>query len=109
MLDSLTPAERDLAQAIMLRIQTILNSDRSRLLDMLQHLERRADKRAEQINDLQMRLDNYVQKTDRMVLQWIEHAAQNLPSREEFETFLQVLYSVAARTESLEAERRNAQ
>lgn len=56
-LDTLTPSERKLAQAVLSKLQHVLERDRSRAVGDIQAVERRNDSQSERIGMLHMRVD----------------------------------------------------
>jgi hypothetical protein len=103
-LDTLPPDHKALAQRLMTRIQTILNSDRRKTLDDVQRAERRSDRNAERINETELRLDAYEQQRALDVQAELERfAAEQLPA-DERDKLIGVLYSLSARVDALERE-----
>lgn len=93
-LDTLTPEHRALAQKIMDRIQTVMNSDRSKTFDDIQRGERRADGNAKKIDELHLRLDAATQ----VIYDELSALSDQLPPPE-------VLFNLSARIEALEKEK----
>lgn len=102
-LDTLPPDHRDLAQHIMSRIQTVLNSDRKKAHAEYQHAEHRIDYNAQRISDLDLRLDSYEAHRAKDVQNEIERFAREQLSADERERLIAVLYNVVARVERLES------
>lgn len=67
-LDTLTPSERKLAQAILAKIQHVLERDRSRALGETQRMERRADSQGEKIGMLHVRVDRLADLLEKIEL-----------------------------------------
>lgn len=56
-LDTLTPSERRMAQAVLAKLQHVLERDRSRAVGDIQAVERRSDSQSDRIGTLHMRVD----------------------------------------------------
>jgi hypothetical protein len=94
-LDTLPPDHRSLAQKIMARVQTVLNSDR-------RHNEQRSDHNSERINELALRLDSYEEQRAADVRAELERFAKEQLSADEQSEMLRVLYLLTARVDKLE-------
>lgn len=101
-LDTITPQERALAQSIMARVQTILNSDRNKVFDRLQHADQRSDHNAYRISDLDHRLDAYEEQQAKHVAAELERFAKEQLSSDALEAIHNVLYNISTRLEQLE-------
>lgn len=101
-LDTLPPDHRDLAQKIMARIQTIINSDRMKFIDEVQRAERRSDANANRITDLTIRLDTYEATQADHVKAELETFAQKMMDDAERDQVIKVLYNLATRVEAIE-------
>lgn len=101
-LDTLPPDHKELAQKLMARIQTIINSDRRKVLDDVQRAERRSDRNAARINETELRLDHYEQQRAADVQAELERFANEQLPVEEREKLIGVLYNLSARVETLE-------
>jgi len=101
-LDTLTPSDRNLAQKIMARIQTVLNSDRVHTHDEIQRSVRRADRNAQRLDDLAIRLDAYEEQRALDVAAELERFARDQLPPDERDKLIGVLYNVVTRIERLE-------
>lgn len=101
-LDTLPPELSDLAQHLMERINTVLNRDRSRVLDELQHAERRMDTLAHRMSELTARLDAYEQQRAADVQAELAQFTADQLSPARRDELIGVLYNVATRVEALE-------
>lgn len=101
-LDTLPPDHRALAQKIMDRVQTILNSDRTKSLDDIQRAERRSDANAHRITDLTLRLDRYEELRAKDVRDELAAFAQDQLPPDERDKLIEVLFNLSARVETLE-------
>ncbi len=107
-LNSLPADHQALAIKLMERIQAILNSDRTHLLDEMQRTHRRHDGNAARINDLSMRLDVYEQQRADDVRAELERFAREQLSKTEADALVKTLYSLTARVEGLEDQDRKS-
>lgn len=65
-LDTLTPSERRMAQAVLAKLQHVLERDRSRAVGDIQAVERRSDSQSERIGTLHMRVDRMHELLERI-------------------------------------------
>jgi hypothetical protein len=107
-LDTLTPSDRNLAQKIMARIQTVLNSDRLHTLDEAQRVARRTDRNAERLEELAIRLDAYEEQRALDVAAELERFARDQLPPDERDKLIGVLYNVVTRIERLEDDERTS-
>ncbi len=103
-LDTLPPEHKALAQRIMARVQTILNSDRNKAFDEIQRSERRSDANAARMTDLDLRLDAYEQQRADDVRKELEMFAKDQLPPDERDRLIGILHNMLARVEALERE-----
>lgn len=102
-LNTLPPDHQKLAQHLMTRIQTVLNSDRQHAFNEIQRAARRSDKNAERIDDLALRLDSYEEQRAADVQAELERFARDQLPADERDRLIGILHSLVARIEQLES------
>ena len=97
------PAERreDYVK-VLERIQTILNQDRSYMLDQQQRIERRQDGLSSRQAEIVERLDRYEEQRAKDVAAEIDRMLQMTITRQEYDALMVVLYELTTRIAKLE-------
>ena len=107
-LSSLPADHQELAIKLMERIQAILNSDRTHLLDEMQKTHRRHDSNAARINDLAVRLDIYEQqRADDVQAELERYAREQLPP-DERDRLIAILHDLVVRVKQMEDKERQS-
>ncbi len=107
-LNSLPADHQELAAKLMERIQAVLNSDRTHVLDETQRAHRRSDGNAARINELAIRLDIYEQqRADDVQAELERYAREQLPP-DERDRLIAILHDLVVRVERLEDQERKS-
>lgn len=93
---------RDEYVKVLERIQTILNQDRSYMLDQQQRIERRQDGLSSRQAEIVDRLDRYEEQRAKDVAVEIDRMLQMTITRQEYDALMVVLYELTTRIAKLE-------
>ena len=107
-LNTLPPEHQQLAQQLMVRIQTVINSDRQHAFDEIQRATRRSDKNAERIDDMTIRLDSYEAQRAADVEAELERFAREQLPVDERDKLIAILHDLVARVKRLEDNERQS-